>query len=115
MLRAVIVSSSHAQRAPALPVRAALAAAFGLATAPAAYAWVRALEGVMVPRSNPLAVVAVTQSGFFARCGIAAFVGGMGAFAGWALAARTGRAARWLVIVVAVSWVALAAQIGLAP
>jgi hypothetical protein len=100
---------------PGLALRAALAAAFGLAVAPAAYAWVRGLEAVMFPRANPLAIVAVTQSGFFARCGVAAFVGGMGVFAGWALAARPARAARALAITVAVAAGALAIQMGIAP
>ncbi len=107
------MSPPHA--APDFTLRATLAAAFGLATAPAAYAWVRALEAVMFPRVNPLAIVAVTQSGFFVRCGVAAFVGGMGVFAGWWLAARAERGARGLVIAVVVAAAALALQAGVAP
>lgn len=113
MVRAVV--PSPLPRAPAFALRAALAAAFGLATAPAAYAWVRALEAALFPRQNPLSIVAVTDSGFFVRCGIAAFVGGMGAFGGWALAERPARAARGLTIAVAVAACALALQTGLAP
>lgn len=105
----------HTPPAPPFSLRVSLAAAFGFATAPAAYAWVRTLEAVMFPRANPLAVVAVTQSGFFARCGVAAFVGGMGAFAGWALSARPERAARGLVIGTVVAAAAIALQTGLAP
>jgi hypothetical protein len=100
------LSPPHA--APDFTLRATLAAAFGLATAPAAYAWVRALEAVMFPRVNPLAIVAV-------RCGVAAFVGGMGVFAGWWLAARPERGARGLVIAVVVAAAALALQAGVAP
>jgi hypothetical protein len=105
----------HPRPLPPPSLRAALAAAFGFAAAPAAYAWVRALEASMFPRANPLAIVAVTQSGFFARCGVAALVAGMAAFAGWALAARPVRAARALVVVVVLASAALALQTGVAP
>jgi hypothetical protein len=103
----------HPTTPPAL--RAALAGAFGCAAAPAAYAWVRALEALMFPRANPLAIVAVTQSGFFARCAAAAFVAGMAAFGGWALAARVGRAARGLVAAVVLGAAALAVQAAVSP
>lgn len=100
---------------PAPALRAAIAAAIGLAAAPAAYAWVRTLEAMMFPRENPLSIVAATQSGFFARCGVAAFVGGMGVFAGWALSAEPARGARALAVTVIVSSAALAIQMGVAP
>ncbi|MFO0592471.1 MAG: hypothetical protein U0441_33315 [Polyangiaceae bacterium] len=95
--------------------RVALSFAFAFATATAAYAWVRAIEALLLPRSDPRAIVIVTQSGFLVRCGIAAFVGGMGAFGGHALGADPRRGARALSIAVVLAAVALGAQAGLAP
>lgn len=98
-----------------LSFRLALSASFAFATAGAAYAWVRAIEALLLPRSDPRAIVIVTQSGFLVRCGIAAFVGGMGAFGGHALGADPRRGARALSIAAAVAAVALCAQAGFAP
>lgn len=102
---------------PSAPVgsRVAAAAAFGCATAALAYAWVRGVESVLFPQADPRAVVAVVQGGYLVRCAVAAFVGGMGAFAGWALSASPERAARWLFAAVLTASVAVALQAGVAP
>lgn len=95
--------------------RAAFTAAFGLAASGVGYAWVRAIETVMFPRADPRAIVAVTQGGYVTRCAVALVVGGMAAFAGWALASRPERAARALIGAVAIALAAIALQTGLAP
>jgi hypothetical protein len=69
----------------------------------------------MVPQADPRALVLVSQTGYLARCAVAAFTGGMGAFAGWALGASPPRAARALVAAVALATLALALQAGLLP
>jgi hypothetical protein len=96
-------------------LRATFTGAFALAVAAAGYAWVRAAEAVLFPRADPRAIVAVTEGGYLARCAVAAVIGGMGAFGGWALASRPERGARALVAVVGVAVVAVALQVGLAP
>lgn len=82
---------------------------------PVAYAWVRAIERIILPRENPLAVVSVTQSGFFARCLVAVFAGGMAAFGGYRLAAKPARAARALVWAAGLSALVLALVAGFVP
>lgn len=93
----------------------AFAGAFGFALAAVGYAWVRVVESVLFPQGDPRAVVAVTESGYLMRCAVAAFVGGMGVFAGWALRRSAARGARVLVGVVTVAALGLALQAGLAP
>lgn len=95
--------------------RAAVAGAFGLAAAVLGYAWVRAVETAVFPQADPRAVVAVTQSGFFARCAVALFAGGTGAFGGWALGKAPLRAGRFLGIAVGIAMAALAAQTWVLP
>lgn len=95
--------------------RAALAAAFGGAAAAFGYAWVRGLERILYAQPDPRAVVAVAQSGYLLRCGVAAFIGGMGLLAGWLLTATPSRAVRALRIAVWAAAIAIAVQTGLAP
>lgn len=95
--------------------RFAIAAAFGLATAVVGYAWVRGMESVLFPQGDPRAIVAVTSSGYLVRCAVAAFAGGMGAFAGWALGASADRAARALPVAVVLAALAIALQAVVAP
>ena len=95
--------------------RASFTASFGLAASGVGYAWVRVVETLMFPRADPRAIVAVTQGGYVTRCAVALVVGGMGAFAGWALTSRPERAARALVGAVALAITAIALQTGLAP
>lgn len=98
-----------------VPFRLATAAAFAFATAALGYAWVRVAETSLFQQADPRTVVAVTQSGFFVRCGVAALTAGMGAFAGWALSRTPARAARALVVAAPLSALALALQAWLAP
>lgn len=95
--------------------RALVAGAFGMATAVVGYAWVRAIEAALFPQADPRAVVAVTQSGFFVRCAVALFAGGMGVFGGWGMGKVPLRAARALGGVVAVAAALLAAQAWVLP
>jgi hypothetical protein len=93
----------------------AIAAAFSFATAALGYAWVRAIETVLFPQADPRAIVAVTESGYRARCALAAFVGGMGGFVGWALAGSPERAGRALRLVILVAALGIALQAGFSP
>ena len=95
--------------------RVAVACAFAFATAAFAYAWVRVVETSIFPQANPRTIVAVTQSGFLVRCAAAIFTAGMGAFAGWSLGRTPSRAARALVLAVAVSALALSLPAAFAP
>lgn len=95
--------------------RALVAAAFGLVTAVVGYAWVRAVEAAVFPQADPRAVVAVTQSGYFVRCAVALFAGGMGAFGGWAIGEVPLRAGRMLGIGVAAAILVLAVQTWVLP
>ncbi len=92
-----------------------MAGAFAFATAALGYAWVRAVETAIFPHVDPRTVVAVTQSGYFVRCGVALFTAGMGAFAGWTLSHTPSRAARALTIAAVLSALALSLQAWLAP
>lgn len=92
-----------------------MAGAFAFATATLGYAWVRAVETAIFPQVDPRTVVAVTQSGYFVRCGVAVFTAGMGAFAGWTLSHTPARAARVLALAALLATIALSLQAGLAP
>lgn len=81
----------------------------------AGYVWVRAIEALMFPQADPRALVLVSQTGYLVRCAVAAFTGGMGAFAGWALGASPLRAARALVAAVVIATLALVLQTALLP
>jgi hypothetical protein len=77
--------------------RALLAIAFGAALAALAYAALRLAEISLFPEPDPAIVIWSERSRFAWRSLIAAYVGGMGAFGGYALAARSPRAAAsWL-------------------
>lgn len=101
--------------APNFAFRSAMTGAFSFAGAGAAYAWVRAIETVMFPQADPRAIVLVTESGYLVRCAVAAFTGGMCAFAGWALAAAPLRAARALFVAIALAALAIGLQAGVVP
>lgn len=80
------------------------------------YAFVRAAEIAFFPEVNPAILVWAEQSGFFWRCAIALYIGGMGAFGGYALAARSPElAARWLARGVLVAAGAILLQGALLP
>ena len=110
-----VLSDASPRRPPPDAFRAAFTASFAFAVAAAGYAWVKAVEAALFPRADPRAIVAVTEGGYLARCALAAIIGGMGAFGGWALASRPERGARALVAVVVLAAVAVGLQTGLAP
>lgn len=96
--------------------RACLALAFLCVAAVIGYAAVRAAELAIFPEANPAVILWSVRSGFFWRCAIALYIGGAGAFGGYALAARSPeRAARWLGRGVVIAAVAIALQGALLP
>jgi hypothetical protein len=60
---------------------AAIALAWGLVLAVAAYAIIRAVQAARGPQLDPAAVAWSPHAGFFWRSWTAAYIGGMGAFA----------------------------------
>jgi hypothetical protein len=80
------------------------------------YAAVRALELALFPEPNPAVIIWSERSGFLWRSAIALYIGGMGAFGGYALAARSpALAARWLARAVLLAAAAILAQGALLP
>jgi hypothetical protein len=74
-----------------------VAIAFGCVLAALAYAALRVVEAYRFPQADPAIVIWSERSSFAWRALIAAYVGGMGVFGGWALAARSARAAASLL------------------
>jgi hypothetical protein len=92
----------------------AIGAAF--AAAALGYALVRVVEVALFPAPNPAIVIWSDRSGFVWRAAIAIYIGGMGAFIGYALAARSiAKGAIWLSRSVLAAAVVLALQAGLLP
>lgn len=88
-----------------------VAIAFGVVLAALAYAALRVVELYRFPDADPAIVIWSDRSRFAWRALIAAYVGGMGAFGGYALAGRSPRvAASWLPTAVLVAAVVLALQ-----
>jgi hypothetical protein len=96
--------------------RLLLALAAACAAAVIAYAAVRSVEAALFPEPNPAIVIWSERSGFLWRSAIALYIGGMGAFGAYALAARSpSAAARWLVRAVLLAAIAIVAQGALLP
>lgn len=77
--------------------RLTFALALGTASIPLVYAIVRIIAHVVFPRPSPTVIIWETHSAFLWTFVVSAYVGGMVAFAGFAMTARgTARAARWL-------------------
>jgi hypothetical protein len=93
---------------------AALAAACVVAAG--AYPAIRLLEALLFPQANPVTIVWASTSTFAWRVILAAHAGALGAFGGYALAARSpATCARWLARAVPLAVALLAAQTVLRP
>ena len=93
-----------------------MALAFGCAAAVLAYAAQRAFERAVFPEPNPAILIWSERSSFVWRSVIAVYAGGLGAFGGYALAARAPRlAVRALSATIAIATAALTLQGALAP
>ncbi|UQA61997.1 hypothetical protein [Polyangium aurulentum] len=77
--------------------RALVAFAFGVVVAALAYAALRVLEAALFPEADPAIVIWSDRSRFVWRALIATYLGGMGAFGGYALGGRSARAAASLL------------------
>ena len=96
--------------------RLLVALGFAFAAAVLGYAAVRAVEATFFPEPSPAVVIWSERSGFVWRSALALYIGGMGAFRGYALAARSPQAgARWLSRSVVVASIAIALQGTLLP
>lgn len=85
-------------------------------TAVIGYASVRGVEILFFPEANPAVVVWSERSGFLWRSAIALYIGGLGAFGGYALASAAPElAARWLPRAVLLAAAAILAQGALLP
>ncbi len=90
--------------------------AAGAVIAVIAYASVRVLERLLFPEPNPAMLIWADRSPFVWRAAIALYLGGAGAFGGYALAARSPRhAARGLLAATVVAVAATVAQGALRP
>jgi hypothetical protein len=74
-----------------------VALAFGSVLAVLAYAALRVLEITLFPEPDPAIVIWSDRSRFVWRALIAAYLGGMGVFGGYALGGRSARAAASLL------------------
>jgi hypothetical protein len=75
------------------------------------YAAVRAVEVAFFPEPNPAIVIWSERSGFVWRVVLSLYIAGMGAFGGYALAARSPESTgRWMARGALLAAVALAAQ-----
>jgi hypothetical protein len=91
--------------------RLLVAAASACAIAVLAYAAIRVVELVLFPGPDPATVIWSTRSAFVWRAIVAGYVGGMGGFAGFAVASRSpALAARWLARLVVIAASAIAFQ-----
>ena len=96
--------------------RLLVAIAFAFAAAVLGYVFVRAVQAAFFPEPSPVVVVWSERSGFVWRSALAIYIGGMGAFGGYALAARAPEAcARWLSRGVLAAAIAIALQGALLP
>lgn len=96
--------------------RVLLALAACCATAAFGYAALRCVEVAAFVQTNPTAVIGAAHSPFLWRCGVAAYLGGAGAFGGYALAGRApDAAARWIPRAAIAAALAIAAQAALCP
>lgn len=77
--------------------RALVAIAFGVVLAALAYAALRVLEVALFPEADPAIVIWSDRSRFVWRALIAVYLGGMGAFGGYALGGRSARVAASLL------------------
>jgi hypothetical protein len=94
-----------------LTTTAALAIAWGLVVAVAAYAIVRAIQSLLLPEPNPAALVWSPHAGFFWRIWTVAYVGGFAAFVAFVVVqGRRSAAARALAPAVAIAAALLALQ-----
>lgn len=114
----------HIERAAALrrssvgprAERLFMAMSFACAATALAYVAFRLAEWAFFPEANPVMVLWSDRSSFAWRGVLSAYVGGMSAFAGYALARRAPEAcARWLVRLVIAAASAIAAQGALLP
>lgn len=96
--------------------RLLIALGFAFAAAALGYAAVRAVEAALFPEPSPAVIVWSERSGFLWRAALALYIGGMGAFGGYALAARSlETSARWLPRSIALAAAAIALQGALLP
>ena len=89
----------------------AVAVAWGLVVAVAAYAIVRAIQSVLFPDPNPAALAWSPHAGFFWRIWTVVYMGGFAAFVAFAVSqGRRSAVARALAPAVAVAAALLAVQ-----
>ena len=90
--------------------------AAGAAAAVLAYAAIRMLERALFPEPNPAMLIWADHSPFTWRAAMALYLGGAGAFGGYALATRSARAAaRGLLAATVAALAALVVQGALWP
>jgi hypothetical protein len=93
-----------------------VAGAGSAAAAIVAYAAMRVVERAYFHEPNPAILIWSDKSALFWRAGIAIYMGGLAAFGGFALAARSPRsAARWLPAAMVIAVAAIVAQAMVAP
>jgi len=96
--------------------RLLIALASACAVAVAAYAALRICERALFPEPNPAIVIWSDRSNFVWRSLLALYMGGAGAFAGYALSARSPRAgARGLSLLIVIAATAITLQGTLVP
>lgn len=96
--------------------RLSLAIAFAFAATVLGYAVVRVVSAAFFPEPSPAIVVWSERSAFVWRSALALYIGGMGAFGGYALAARSPSAgAQWLSRAVFAAVIAIVLQGTLLP
>jgi hypothetical protein len=96
--------------------RLLIAIGFAFAATVIGYAAVRAVQAAFFPEPSPAIVIWSERSGFVWRAALALYIGGMGAFAGYAVAARSPAAgARWLARIFGAAAIAIALQGTLLP
>jgi hypothetical protein len=94
----------------------AIALAWGLVVTVGAYAVVRAIQSVVSPDPQPVALAWSAHAGFFWRIWTVAYLGGIAAFVAFVVArGRPGAAARALAPAIAVAAALLVLQSALLP
>ncbi len=100
--------------APRLPERLLIAVVSGGAAAILAYAILRGVERAFFTEPNPALLIWTDRSAFLWRAQESLYAGGLGAFGGYAIAARRVRV-RWLGAALAAAVSALLVQTVIAP
>ena len=96
--------------------RVLIALSSACAAAVIGYASLRIFEHAFFPEPNPVILIWSERSGFFWRSLLSLYVGGLGAFGGYALAARAPHAVgRWLTIAIGAAAITIVLQGALLP